>query len=237
MSRRPFVLLAAALVLLALPTVEAQKTCRINNGGYQSVEYPCDYGSSTPAQAPAKDEPWWADNTTQAVLALVGLVGSAGAGGYTYYRMRARRRTLSDFVSAVERTYAQHKASPAEGVPRLLTLRSEVRARHERGRLEDAQFFELEKRINDYVLRLRLAELERAFPDLPHTLLGEIRHRLADGLVTEEDAVYLERQAALHHLPSVVRERFGQVLAAWSREDRPLAEAAPPAPTMPTMRR
>ena len=236
----PIAATAAAVLLLALvlgaaPEALAQTTCRVQNGP-QTVEYPCAAAAPSDGGAPdaARDEPWWADDATQAILALVGLAGSAAAGVYTYHRVRLRRRTLADFVLAVERAYAQHKANPREGVPRLLELRGEVRERHERGRLEDAQFFELEKRIQQYVLRLRMSELERAFPDLPPALLAEARHRLADGVVTEEDAVHLERQATRLHVPTPTRERFGATLATWAREDapRPTAGTEPAAATV-----
>lgn len=215
------------LLSLGAPAAHAEK-CVIDSPYGGRVEYDC--SASADEGTAASDEPWWANNTTQAVLAVVGLAGSAAAGGYTWLRLKQRRRTLADYVLAVERTYTQHKASPDAGVPRLIELRGEVRARHEKGRLEDAQFFELDKRITDYIARLRLADIDRRFGGLPPGLLGEIRHVIADGNVTQEDCAFVDRMARHHQVPDGERARLVAALQAWTQEDGATKPPAAPEP-------
>ncbi len=230
--RHRLVLLFLVAALALSSPVSAEKCTGETPWG--KFEYDC--GAANPSGDGSAETPWWADDRTQAVLAFIGIVGSLSAAGYTYYRVRMRRRTLADFVRAVETTYAQSKAAPAEGVPKLALLRQEVRHRHTKGRIEDAQFFELDKRITGYLTRLRVMEVEHRFPGLPPTYLAELRHLVGDGVVSRADATRLSSHASLWRLPQATRDELNALLETWALEDRgeddsaggPMA-ASPPA--------
>lgn len=215
--RRAILLGSLALALASVAT--AQKTCTIEQPGGGTVEYACGAGLDDESAAQADDDPWWADNRTQAVLAVSGIVGSASAGAYTFYRVRVRRRTLADFVRAAERTYAESKAEPWVGAPKLASLRHDVRSRHESGRLEDAQFLELDKRISSYLSRVRMLEVERRFPDLPPAFVSDLRRLTDDGVVSRADAQRLGAHPALWRTAAATRAELVALLDAWAVED------------------
>jgi type II secretory pathway pseudopilin PulG len=196
------------------------------------MEYPCDDGSDAGDERPA--EPWWASNAFQAILAVVGLLGSAAAAGYTYYRVRARRRALTDALAAIEGAYAGARSDPAECAARLAELRAHVRAQHDKGRLDDAHFLELDRRAASYLARLRLLELDRRFGHLPPLLLAEIRRLLADGTLSATEADLIEVRAAAYRVPDAARAELVALTRAWAEEDVAGERAAPaPAQTRP----
>lgn len=209
--------LVVATLLSTMGTATAA-ICRVGN-----VEYPCE----DPDAVPPPPEAWYERGDVQFGLAAIGLLGSAGAAAWGVLRVRQRRRTLTDYIVAVETTYAGSKTTPGEGVPKLVNLRLEVRARHERGRLEDAQFLELDKRIADYIARLRLLELDRRFHDLPAPLIGEIRRHVSDGAFSRAEAELIDLHAATHRLPEPTRIALADLLRSWVREDAPVQIEAP----------
>lgn len=216
MAGRSGRLLAAALLvaLAAAAPVALAKTCVVNTTWTGPVEYEC--GTEEERDA---DEPWWAKDTTQAIVAFAGIVVSGAAAGYTYYRMRERRKTLSDYVRAVESTYAAHKSNPAEGRPKLVALRAEIRTRHEKGRIEDAQFLELDKRLASYVARLRVLDATARFPGLPAAFLADLRTRVEDGRVSEADVDALAAHPSLWRMQATTRDEVVAMLRDWAAED------------------
>lgn len=205
-------LLALAVGLAFVPPLASAATCT----------YKTPYGEfSGPCAEPAgpEDQPWYDEPLLQLGLAVVGLVASAGAAGYTYWRVRDRRKTLADYLAAVERTYLEAKRAPDTGIPKLVDLRAEMRARHEQGRLEDAQFLELDKRVSEHIARLRLFEIDRGFGDLPPPFLAELRHLVADGVVSEAEADLVEAHAVQHRIPEARRTTLVRVVRSWARED------------------
>lgn len=224
MAGRPW---ALALVLLATVTltlgasVAEGKTCTIRSP-YGDVEYEC----AAQAAESTDDAPWWANETAQAIVGIVGVTGSAGAGAYAFYRMRTRRRVLTDLVRSVETVYTTSKAEPREGVAKLVELRSHIRARHARGAIEDAQFLELDRRVTGYLARLRRLDLDERFGGLPPGLQRDLQDRVGDGLVSVADVAYFERHPGLVSVSASLRRELLDLLREWAMED---GEAALPA--------
>ncbi|MHB8604019.1 MAG: hypothetical protein ACYDCK_02090 [Thermoplasmatota archaeon] len=211
MDRSCCALVALALVFLATPVAEAQACTFGPDGQVQQ----CNFGSGQ--SAPATPAPWYADPLFQTGLAVVGLVGSAGAGTFALMRVRARRRTLADLLREVETSYAHSKGDPAAGVPRLIDLRHEVRARYDKGRLEDAQFLELDKRITAYLTKLRIAELDARFADISPMTRSEIRRVISDGTVSDADVALARRLAAT--ASGVSGAALVALVERWAAED------------------
>lgn len=218
-------MLTLALALSLAPSALAQgQTCRIESEQYGTIEYPCGSGESSGSGSP--DEDWWETGTFQAVLGVIGILGSAGAAGYTYYRVRSRRRALTVTLAAIERAYADAKADPEAGVATLAQLRTQVREQHGRGRLDDAHFLELDKRATQYLVKLRLFEIDRRFATLPPLLLAEIRRLLSDGMLTPAEADLVEVRAAAYRIPEGARAQLAELTRRWASEDAPPAEAS-----------
>jgi hypothetical protein len=176
---------------------------------------------STQAAAvpPPEPEPWWANGETQAILGVVGLAVSGAAAGAAVLAGKRRRRALRDYLAEIERAYDEHKLDPAPGVAELASLRAEIRAKHAKGALDDAHFLELDKLARERLARLRLAELDQRFHDLPTTLLTAIRRLVGDGSMTATDARLIERQAAAMGIAETQRAALVKLASEWARQD------------------
>ena len=215
----------AALVALVLAPTAGAATCKMNNYG-QTFEFPCG-----PDEEPAKDASgaWYESGAFQVGLAVLGFAGSGAAGFFTYRRVQRRKRALTGHLAALERAYGEAKANPGEGVQRLVALSGAVHADHARGRLDDGQFLELDKRAKDYVVRLRLLEIDMRFRHLPPALLGQLRHLVGDGTVSQAEADLIEHHAAAYGVAEPARTDLVRLAREWAREDVAQPPAAPPA--------
>lgn len=214
--------LALAVVVLAssAPAASAQM-CKIESKQYGTVEYPCGSGESGPGEA--AEEPWWATAQAQMLLGVVGLVGSAGAGAFAIYRVRTRRRALSVTLAAIESTYAEAKSDPEAGIAKLGAMRTTLRDEHQKGRLDDVHFLELDRRATQYLVKLRLLEIDRRFPTLAPLFLGEIRRLLSDGVLSTSEADLIEVRAAAYRVPEPARSELIQLTRRWAGDDAPAA--------------
>lgn len=181
----------------------------------QDITYPGGHYRSGCDQATAKDGPWWASNEAQTAYWVIGSVAATGSFVFGVTRVRRRRRELRTFLDDVEATYAAAKLDPDTGLPKLQRLHDGLRASHARGRLEDGQFLELDKRLADYVTRVRLVQLERAFPHLPAALFGEIRNVLQDGALSATDLGVVEKRALALDIPVGTRRDLLAWLQRW----------------------
>lgn len=219
-------LACVALAIASAPASAQERTCRIESEQYGTIEYPCGSGETAPsggAGGSFRDD-------LDIILGVVGLVGSAGAGGYAYYRVRTRRRTLTVTLAAIERTYVGAKSDPEAGIARLAQLRTGVREQHDKGRMDDAHFLELDKRATQYLVKLRMLEIDRRFATLPPLLLNEIRRLLADGVLSQTEADLIEVRAAAYRIPEAPRAELSELARRWAAEDALVpAEQAPTA--------
>lgn len=222
--RGGLVVLILAVALLAPAALAQGGTCRIETQSHGTITYPC--GSGESSGSGDADGSFW--DRLDIMLAIVGLVGSASAGGFAYYRVRTRRQTLTTTLAAIERAYADSKVDPASGIARLATLRADVRERHARGRIDDGHYLELDKRATQYIVKLRLLEVDRRFGMLPPLFLNEIRRHLADGVLTQTEADLIEARAGAYRIPEAPRAELADLVRRWASEDSGEAEQAVP---------
>lgn len=209
-----------ALVLLAGPSGLAQEGCTQRPDGSVSCDWTTDteeppQGTPTPTKNDGGDDAFWTSDAAQTVYWVVGVAGTGAAAFYTRVRIRGRRRITANYLELIETTLVNSKSHPETGVPVIGQLRREIRARYHEGRLEDAQFLDLDRRSSEAILRLRILELEKRFAYLPQALLGEIRHVMADGVVSPSDLERLDRKAQALSVPAITRERLLEVLSGW----------------------
>lgn len=215
-------LLVVAILLAAAPVAHAQKTCRIQNGA-QTVEYPCS-GFDGPQDEPAA-ESFWSSNAFQAGLAILGLVGSAGAAAFGYWRLRRRRDTLRGYLGALEREAAHGSMDPAASGARLVQLRAQLRERHDRGQLDDGQFLDLDMRYTKQIAKLRVLEIDRRFARLPPLLVAELRRMVSDGVLMPSEADLIEVRAAAYRVADPERGELIALARHWAAEDSARAGA------------
>lgn len=153
-------------------------------------------------------------------LGVLGVGLTVGGGIFAWTRVRKHRRSLRELLDEVESAFVASKnRDPKPGIERLSGLRAEVRARHAHGKLPDAQFLELDKRIGDYVVRLRIVDIERRFADLPGALITEIRNVAADQTVSAAEIAQIERRAVALGVAAPVRAQLKQHLVQWAGTD------------------
>lgn len=212
---RAWLVAGVMLASLGLPAAHAQQTCKIESAQYGTITYPCGSGESAPGQA--DDENLW--DRIDIWLGVLGLVGSAGAGIFAIYRVRTRRRALSVTLAAIEATYAEAKQDPATGIAKLAAMRIQVRDEHQKGRLDDIHFLELDRRASQYLIKLRLLEIDRRFANLPPLLLAEIRRLLSDGVLSTSEADLIEVRAAAYRVPEQQRAELITLTRRWASDD------------------
>jgi hypothetical protein len=213
------------LVALVLAADGAVAQCRENPDG--SIN--CDWGGG--GGSGGGDGFSWTGNTAQTIYGILGLFVMLPGALYTYHKVRTRRKTLAQYLQDVEATYARSKQAPARGLDQLAHTRAEVRYRYEKGRLEDAQFLELDRRIGEYIGRLRMREIELRFPNLPSALWPEIKHVVQDGQLTHEEVSHIERRAKALRMAPEESQELAQALRRWILQTP--AELTPPPPAGP----
>lgn len=217
--------LAVGVLLLALtiPLASAQQQVCKGRAGSVEFEYPCGSGEA-PAQEKAQESVW---DRIDIWIGVVGLVGSAGAGAFAVYRVRSRRRALTVTLAAIESTYAEAKQDPENGIAKLASMRTRVREEHQKGRLDDIHFLELDRRASQYLVKLRLLEIDRRFHGLPPLFLAEIRRLLSDGVLSPSEADLIEVRAAAYRVPDHARLELITLTRRWANEDEPSSEPTP----------
>ncbi|MBI2079072.1 MAG: hypothetical protein HYT80_12030 [Euryarchaeota archaeon] len=214
---------AVAVLLFFLPPQASAEPCQeINYPGGSIKQGDCS------GSAPAKDDPWWATGVAQTIYSIAG-IGLAGAGAFFgWNRVRQRRKTLRQFMEEADMAYAISKNEPEAGVEKLIGLRAELHARHEHAKIDDAQFLALDRKIADFVAKLRVIDIELRFPDLNVEVVREIRHAVEDGHLSSGDIRRIEKLATSLRVPAETRRMLSTYLKTWVT-----AEKTPPVVPQP----
>lgn len=231
-----FVLLAVGTAFLAAPVASECVEFDDGEGGKFSVG--CEGRKSDPGGD--TDGNWFTGPVANTMYALVSIAGATGATVFGVARVRRRRRELRTFIHDVETTFAAAKASPDDGLPKLEALRKGLQKSHDAHRLEDAQFLEMDKRLADYIVRVRLLHLERWFPNLPIALISEIRTVISDGHFSSSDLSLIDKRAVQLAVEAHIRKDLLMHLASWAQQDvnvHPVQEPGAPFAVAPPARR
>lgn len=211
------VLLASAATLAS--PVQAQgepEECRYDP---DTGEVVCDFDPGDDGNE-TDDDPWWAQPSVEVGLGVVGLTGSIAGGTWAVLKTRRRRKQLREMLSRIDATYARNKADPSSGLPALSSLRESVHELHERGKLSDSQFLELEDRVGERIARLRLLHIDRSFSQLPDRLETELEHAVGDGTVSHEDVEHVAEVGEAAGVAGETMDPLVSTLADWAEADR-----------------
>lgn len=202
-----FLVVAAALAVVAtLPAASAQ------DGG-------CDItpqGIFCPDEQGGDDNFWDILGVVLSVLAMLGSITVFIIAGIL---LRRRRYAVGTYLQRLDQTYAQYKDDPPQGVVHLSMLRHEVRRRYTAGRLEDAPYLELEKRVMQYIARMRMVELEQTVPDLPKRIEAEVDRLIGDGNVSQRDIERILDAATGSRVARAKREALADLMERWAHQD------------------
>jgi len=200
---------AALVAAMLAPQALAEPCQEINYPGGSVRQGDCDGGGER------KEDPWWATGVAQTIYSIAG-IGLAGAGAFFgWNRVRRRRKTLRQFMEEADMAYTISKNEPEAGVEKLIGLRAELHARHEHAQIDDAQSLALDRKIADYVAKLRVIDIEMRFPDLSVEVVREIRHVVEDGHLSSGDIKRIEKLATSVRVPAETRRMLSSYLATW----------------------
>lgn len=219
--RTRILLVALFAVILVAPVSHAQSGCKFNSDG----SFEC-YSDEGGGEGGSGDSFWDVGGFWLGLISLLLAIAAIVVGSIL---VRHRRQSVGAYLERLDMTYAAFKDQPAEGIPRLAQLREEVRQRYTTGRLEDAPFLELEKRVTQYMARLRIIEIHAHVPQLPTKLVQEVERLVADGNVSPNDLARVEQLATRSRLSKAKKEPLLGLLASWAAQDQSV-EAGPVAP-------
>ncbi len=137
--------------------------------------------------------------------------------------VRRRRRAVGTYLKRLEASFTRSKEDPAVGLQDLLALREEINARYQQGRLEDAPFLDLLRRIGHYLARVRMANLHQVAPSLPPKVTDVVLRCVEDGVVTVSDLQRIEEQARRSRVPAATRAQLMALVDSWSKQDEAIA--------------
>lgn len=219
----PLAAVVLGAVLLAVASPAHAQGCWWDGEGGGGCDFGFDEGGSDTSGS--DDDNFW--DILGVWLAVIFALISTGVFIMGAILVRRRRLSVGAYLERLDQTYALYRHDPDEAIPRLAALREEVRQRYTAGRLEDAPFLELEKRITGYISRMRLAEVEETVPDLPVRIRQEVERLVSDGTVSQKDLEKIEELASRSRLAKGKREPLMALLEDWAEQDM-APDPAPP---------
>jgi hypothetical protein len=137
----------------------------------------------------------FAPENQDATWGVIGLVVAAAGTLYGFTRLRRRRSRLAQQLDALEAAYAGTCSDPPACEAALARERAAARALLVEGKLDEAHFAVLDRRIDELRAQFRQDVLEHQLDFLPARLLRDLRAALADGRISS-----LERRHVLDAL-------------------------------------
>ncbi len=116
---------------------------------------------------------------------IIGIVLTLIGALYGLARIRRSRATLDRELRAIEQVYITNREDPSRLEPALAERKQHVRGRLSDGRIDQAGFLLLEKRIDELGRGQRPEAIDQGLRFLPLSLVETLRAMLTDGRVTE----------------------------------------------------
>jgi outer membrane protein assembly factor BamB len=197
-----------------------------NDANQTSSEVVVFHVGSAPPVALSPLQQAFAPENQNLTLFFVGLALTAMAAVPGVARLRRKRSRLREELKALERAYAMTRERPGDCEAALAERKARARGMLLDGKLDEAQFAILEKRIDELRGTLRLGALEGPLRFLPYSMVLALREVLADGRVTawerEQFLAALERD---EHLHPEQKQKVRAQLDAWFAHDAGAAAA------------
>lgn len=162
------------------------------------------------------------------ILALVGIMLAT-----------RKRRHVARLMKTVDHTYEEHKKYPSKAIEELKYLKRDFENDYSAGKIEENQFLILDKKITEYIAKLKESETEERVDSveaehLPSPLETEIKRALEDGHITALEANDLEQKIDGSDLPEPKKMELKEMVSKWRESDKdmppPPPDAHPPPP-------
>lgn len=151
---------------------------------------------------------------------LLGLALTGAGALFGVTRVGAKRRRLARELAAIDKVHAATRHDPPACETALAERKAHARGLLVDGKIDEAQFALLERRIDELARDLRLAALDERFQYLPLGMVRQLRDMLADGRVTQWEREHFE--TALERERTMSDEQKAKVrmlVAEWFARD------------------
>lgn len=151
---------------------------------------------------------------------LLGLLVTGAGGLVGVARLESRRRRLQRELAAVERAFEATRARPPECEAALNERKAHARGLLLDGKLEEAQFAIVEKRVDELARKVRLGTLDRRFEFLPLGMVNALREMLNDGHISAwEHRHFLDALERDELLTREQKEKVRALIDSWFERD------------------
>lgn len=154
---------------------------------------------------------------------IAGIVGAVIVSAIGALIALKKRGALRRYLHEIEGVLVEHAADGRAREKALYSIQARLKADLLKGRILEAHFVIVERRLDQHLAKVRVQALGDAFGDLPHRLLLTLQDLLRDGAMEPEDwKLFRSQLDAEPHLTRDSRASIEQRVQAWVREERAL---------------
>lgn len=151
---------------------------------------------------------------------IIGLAVTLFGGFVGFLRLRHRLRILQRELERINRTYEQTRARVAECERALVERRAYAHVLLQDGKIDEAKFAVLEKRIDELLRNLRTGVLDDRFDFLPRGMARRLEQMLGDGRITAWEREHFLVALRADNLLTPPQKRQVEVMVdGWFRRD------------------
>lgn len=217
--------LAAQAVYEHAYTTSGDKLVRVtlaNDAGQTAIEETLLHVGAAPPASVGFIGAQFAGGNQERTFFLLGLLVTAGVGGFSLARVQRRRRRLARELAAIDQAYRLTHARPSDCDAALGERRAHVRGLLLDGQIDEAQYGVLDKRIEELHRQVRLDTIDEQMGFLPISMARALKTLLQDGRIERwERAHFLDLLEGDMHLTLDQKARVRKLIDAWfERDDR-----------------
>jgi subtilisin-like proprotein convertase family protein/BMFP domain-containing protein YqiC/DNA-directed RNA polymerase subunit RPC12/RpoP/translation initiation factor IF-1 len=154
------------------------------------------------------------------IVAGVTMIGMGSTGAYAYIRKRRKMAKLSEYITRIEEIYSKNRAAPKRCEELLGDIRDKVIQENIMRRIDEHEYNILERKIDDYLKRIRTYTIQEEFKGMPMDVSSTIKDILDDGVVTKDEVLKLRATLAKSKdIDEKTKERLISMVGDWSKKD------------------
>lgn len=165
-------------------------------------------------QAPAAQTTEWYKDWNFIAIAIA--VTGALIGWLISRRVRGKTAT---YMSEIDKVYRTYNKNSNKCEAELTHLREKIEDDFKKGKINDQSLSILDSRIDKYSKELRSEIVSKRFA-LPEDINKNIKHMLADGIITREEYDHFKEVLAKTSMSAKDKEEINKLMKKWKDEDR-----------------
>ena len=172
-------------------------------------------------QSDSSDTEQW-EHLGLALKIIIPIVSGA-VGVLGYFKLRRRKTKFQRLRGEVDNIYNNLSDGLDDAISSLDGIYSQLTHFLDKNKITDNQYIILEKRIKDYILKLRgsarMTNLQGALEDAPKSIKQKVKFILKDGKVTKDELDTLEEMFGEEEISDEKREEIEKYMGQWMKED------------------